>query len=98
MRCFRVHATCIVRVAKHSHFDAALFDEARTRKALKESVHARDLAEIPIIVARYAGGPNVLERVDELLTRKRYNRQTLVVGRMYARILEKVVLGQPLPE
>lgn len=83
---------------EETHFDAALFDEARTRKALKESVHARDLAEIPIIVARYAGGPNVLERVDELLTRKRYNRQTLVVGRMYARILEKVVLGQPLPE
>lgn len=49
-------------------------------------------AQVPAIVAKYAGKPDLLEAVEEAVRVQQNNTYAVAVGLAAARILEKVVL------
>ena len=55
-------------------------------------------AKIPIIVARYAGSPMLMEKVDDAVRIHQTNEKVLHATRLAAKLLEKVILGSTVPE
>lgn len=51
------------------------------------------LMKIPIIVARYAGNPNMIAKLDACVRIHQTNEKIVVAARFVARLLEKIVLG-----
>jgi hypothetical protein len=59
---------------------------------------ANAIAHMPAVVARYAGSPDVLDRVAALVRVTQNTDQAVAFGLGAARILEKVILGSSGPE
>ena len=55
-------------------------------------------AKIPIIVARYAGSPMMLEKLDDAVKVHQTNEKVLHATRLAAKLLEKVILGSSIPD
>jgi len=55
-------------------------------------------AKIPIIVARYAGSPMMLEKLDDAVKVHQTNEKVLHASRLAAKLLEKVILGSSIPD
>lgn len=56
------------------------------------------LVKVPLIVARYAGSPKLLTMVEECTKIHQTSEAVLVVCRLAARLLEKVILGMTIRE
>lgn len=56
------------------------------------------LVKVPLIVARYAGNPKLLSMVEECVKIHQTSEAVLVVCRLAARLLEKVILGMTIRE
>ena len=56
------------------------------------------LVKVPLIVARYAGNPKLLTMVEECTKIHQTSEAVLVVCRLAARLLEKVILGMTIRE
>lgn len=51
------------------------------------------MMKVPIIVARYAGNPAMLEKLDIAVSIHQTNEKILLAARFVAKLLEKIVLG-----
>lgn len=55
-------------------------------------------AKVPVIVARYAGSPQLLRFVDEAVSIQQDNQCVKTAARVFARLLERVILGNTVTE
>ena len=66
--------------------------------AQMDDTNFESAAKIPIIVARYAGSPMLLEKVDDAVRIHQTNEKVLHATRLAAKLLEKVILGSSIAE
>jgi len=63
-----------------------------------EDFQANCFAKVPLLVARYAGKPELLAQVEAAIRVQQNNDKAVAYGSAAARILERVVLGSSLDE
>lgn len=66
--------------------------------AQMDDTNFESAAKIPIIVARYAGSPMLIEKIDDAVRIHQTNEKVLHATRLAAKLLEKVILGSTIAE
>ena len=61
--------------------------------AVEEDMQFLAMMKIPIIVARYAGNPTLMDKLDAAVRMHQTNVRVITAARFVARLLEKIVLG-----
>lgn len=64
--------------------------------AQMDDINFESAAKIPIIVARYAGSPMMLEKVEDAVRVHQTNEKVLHATRLVSKLLEKVILGSSI--
>jgi ADP-ribosylglycohydrolase len=61
-----------------------------------DDINFESAAKIPIIVARYAGSPMMLEKLDDAVRVHQTNEKVVHATRLVAKLLERVILGSSI--
>jgi hypothetical protein len=69
-----------------------------TECAVADDMQFLALMKLPIIVARYAGSPSLIEKVEAAVRIHQSNDKVLAAARLVAKILEKIILGSSAQE
>jgi hypothetical protein len=54
--------------------------------------------KVIVVVARYAGNPNLIEKIEEVVQINQSSEAVLTAARLFGRLLEKVILGCSVAE